>query len=577
MKVPLKAFWESVERRLNECSAEELRAILREMARSVPPAGRQDFLAQLGAGAVSTPTSRVPWENLLDDIEDLRAEIRQAMASADEWEERYGWQEEYYEEDSLGPYADFVEPATLLFERAALAFDYGEIALARQAYHNLFDLLREEDDYGRGVYLSDLTDVDVQEAIARYLRAVYETEPPGNRPRVLYEEMSRFSPHPLKLARLEDLIEISPRPFPDRETFLSDWIAFLRTQHGPNADAWLREAVRLSQGTAGLEQLARTEGRKRPRAYLDWFTALEREGKYPQVLTAAREALQSLPPNLPIRAAIADHLCIAAERLNDPKSIGEGRWEAFSAKPTFSRLLDLWEAFPAGDERTSWMQRAVEVIEKMRSRRSPPSFFYPDRDELEQPAEPDDALLAHAQLLAGELEAAHRAVAPKQVLGWSSTSSDQGLVVSFLLVLLSGSPPETLPPNLAILWLWSLQATVEEYGAAKEENLSGRAAQIYAQHIAWGRESGRLTLDAKQEKKYLDWCLKVARRRVEAIVGGQHRGSYNKAAVLTVACAEVLRLRGEERAAEAWIQEIRERFPRHSSFQKELRDAIQEE
>ena len=576
-KIPLKIFWEIVEQRLSACSADDLRAILRAMAQRVPPSGRRDFIAQLGAGEVSLPVPRTPWEDLLADIEDLELEIQDTMASADDWEDEYGWQ---YEEDSLGPYVEFVEPATLLFERAALAFDNDEIALARQAYRQLFDLLDQEDDYGRGLSLHDLN-LDRQEAVARYLRAVCESEPPGNRPQALFDEMSRFFSisYPPRRVMLLDLIQISPRPLPDREAFLSDWIAFLQAQTGPQADAWLREAVRMAQGTAGLERLARTKGREHPRAYLDWFAALEEEGRQAEVLTAAREALQTLPPDLPIRAAIADHLCAAAAHLDDPASLREGRWEAFVAKPTLSRLLDLWEAFPPGDERTTWMQRASEHIQQVRPRAFTP-VLYSALDDLERPARPGAALLAHARLLACDLEAAHQAVAKKRVLGWSSASSDQALLLSFLLILLSGESPETLPHNLDDLWAWSLLVTsLGQWGYGKEneeeKRLPKRTAQVYAEHIVWGRESGRLTLDEEQDKAYLNWCLDVARQRVEAIVGNQHRKSYAKAAMLTVACAEVLRLRGDETAARTWVSEIRERFPRHRAFQSKLRNALE--
>jgi len=67
----------------------------------------------------------------------------------------------------------------------------------------------------------------------------------------------------------------------------------------------------------------------------------------------------------------------------------------------------------------------------------------------------------------------------------------------------------------------------------------------------------------------------VAQQRVDAIVGGKHRGSYDKAALLTVACAEVLRLRGDKAAADTLVNEVRNRFPRHRAFQSELETALQ--
>jgi hypothetical protein len=57
-------------------------------------------------------------------------ELRAKMQGAEAWEERYGWDEED-EEDSLGPYAGFVEPLTALFDRAEAAFDYADVTLAR--------------------------------------------------------------------------------------------------------------------------------------------------------------------------------------------------------------------------------------------------------------------------------------------------------------------------------------------------------------------------------------------------------------------------------------------------------------
>ncbi|HEY76475.1 MAG TPA: hypothetical protein G4O00_09885 [Thermoflexia bacterium] len=584
-KMPLKVFLEAVERRLAECSADELRDILRAMAQRIPPADRQAFLAQLGVGEVAVPPPQAVWEHLLSDIDDLALEIRQAMDSADEWEERHGWDYEY-EETDLGPYERFVEPLTLLFERAAVAFDSGEVGLALEAYDKLFDLLGLEDDYGRGIRLSDLPGVDDRETVGRYLRAVYETASPDRRPQALYDQMreARFWLGPFERPMLDDLVQISPHPLPDLEAFLTDWIGFLRTQSGTDADAWLREAVRMAEGMAGLEALARTEGRAHPRAYLDWFAALEEEERYAEVLVAAEEALEGLPPDLPIRAAIADHLCSAAAALGDPERFLFGRWEAFRAKPTLSRLLDLWEAVPTTKDRVAWMERAVKHVEGAGGRRPSPSvapFPYVEPDGLEQSADPDHNLLVHARLLACDVEAARRPVINKPVLGWSGRSSDQALVLSFILILLSRRSLEELPPNLASLWSWSLLATslgLWGYGepGEGEEELPGRLNAVYRECLAWGRESGRLDLDGQRERAYLAWCLGVAHRRVKAIVGNQHRRSYGKAAMLTVACAEVLRLRGGEEAARQWVEGIRNRFPRHRAFQAQLRSALQQ-
>ena len=76
------------------------------------------------------------------------------------------------------------------------------------------------------------------------------------------------------------------------------------------------------------------------------------------------------------------------------------------------------------------------------------------------------------------------------------------------------------------------------------------------------------------QEVFLAWCLDVARQRVENIVSNQRRGSYGKAAMLTVACTEALRLHGNVSGGNAFLEAIRTRFPRHSAFQAELRSAI---
>jgi hypothetical protein len=373
---------------------------------------------------------------------------------------------------------------------------------------------------------------------------------------------------------LDDLVQISPRPLPDREQFLADWIAFLRTQDTPNssdADAWLREAVRLAHGTSGLETLARAEGQTRPRAYLDWFTALEQEGKHREVLAAAQEALQALPAQLSIRAAVADHLCAAAARLNEAEALRLGQWEAFIAKPILPRLLDLWDVAVGEAGRTALMQRAVEHIRDYLAH--PPARrdgMMRGDDDLERPAWIAPCVLAHACLLAGDWDVAHHLAAQGKVLGWSSSESAQGLVVSAFLVLLWGKSPGALPPNLAQLWQWGLQHSAASWGweDEREGSVLKRLECAYAERFA------AAALSTDWQERFLSWCLDVAQQRVNAIVSNQHRGSYNKAAVLTTACAEVLRLRGNQTAADALVNDVRSRFPRHRAFQAEMDNAL---
>lgn len=372
---------------------------------------------------------------------------------------------------------------------------------------------------------------------------------------------------------LDDIIQISPRPLPDHDRFFPDWIACLRQQSGREVDTWLREAILLSQGVKGLEELARTEGTEHPRAYLDWFAALEDESKHHDVLIAAQEALRTLPNTLPIRAAVADHLCAAATHLNDAEALRAGRWEAFAAQATLARLLDLWDTAPPGAERRRRMQQAAQHVKDCLAHPPDRQALEAWEDDLESPVWVDKSVLAHAYLFAADWDAAHRLVAREEVLGWSSRSNSQGLVMSCFLVRMSETSPGVLPPNLTQLWRWGLQNSLGfgswRYGDTGETGLLTRLQRVYEDCLP------QVSWHSDQQAEVLSWCLEVAKKRVSAIVSNQHRGSYNKAAVLIAACAEMLYLLGRDRDAGAILDDVRQQFPRHRAFQAELKTAVQ--
>jgi len=598
-KLSLKAFWDAVEQRLADLSDDELRSLLRAMAQETLPMQRRVFLKKLepvaGAGAIAQTAARQ--DDLLADIDDLASEIQSAAEQAEPWEEEYehdwGGYGGYDDEDSVGPYETFVEPLSALLDRVEAVFESGNLKLARAAYQKLFEILNVEDEYGRGIRLNDIDGVDGDETIARYLRAIYETESPKRRPKVLYAQMQQTRPSRRGAhATLNDILEISTQPLPDRDRFLKEWIEFLGKQSEGEADAWLREAIRLSEGAAGLEKLARTEGEKRPRAYLDWFTLLEQENRYREVLAGAQEALEKLPDKLPIRAAIADRLCTAAAKVKDTKALRAGRWHAFTAKPTLPRLLDLREATPSGKERAVVMQQAIQHIKNYLAHppRRQTAWGAWREDSLEDETWIDKSVLAHAHMLAGEWEATHQLVVREKTLGWSSGDNPQGLVVACFMALLSGQPVDALPKNLAQLWQQALQTGESYYHYsydqaddgdddeydddgddsgdgntdAQEKATSHRLIQAYAEAFA------ATDLTGEQQLEFLSWCAKIARQRMDDIVSNLHRRSYGKAAQLIAACAEVWQARGQTAEAEAVLSDARERYPRHRAFQSEL-------
>ena len=69
--------------------------------------------------------------------------------------------------------------------------------------------------------------------------------------------------------------------------------------------------------------------------------------------------------------------------------------------------------------------------------------------------------------------------------------------------------------------------------------------------------------------KYLTWLEEVIDKRVTAIVEGNHRKSYYKAAKLVVSLGEVMEANGIT-TKESFIEKYREKYSRRTAFKSEL-------
>ncbi|MGZ3459726.1 MAG: hypothetical protein ACXU86_14620, partial [Archangium sp.] len=199
--------------------------------------------------------------------------------------------------------------------------------------------------------------------------------------------------------------------------------------------------------------------------------------------------------------------------------------------------------------------------------------FPEDEDEFEAPVRVDQRLLAQAWLLAHDWEAAHALAAKESALGWTYGDNPQGTVVPYFLALLSGQPLGELPRNGARLWQWALETSTQAGGwysgdGRDDAALRHRLARAYAEALP------AFELEPPEQERMLEWCLEIARKRASSIVSGTHRRSYDKAAVLLAAAAEVLWLRGEQARGNVLLAGFREGFRRHRAFQAALDEAV---
>jgi hypothetical protein len=554
-KMPLKVFVEEYTKILQTCSPDELKAILKSMADEAKPHAREEFIKKLSPAYTSQHQSIPVDLDILDEIDSLKEDILAQGEEEPDWEGN--------DEDSLGKYEQFVSPLGDLLDKAALLFIQKQYEVAQNAYRELFSIFDIENDYGHGIRIYDVESADLEEARAFYLCSLYMTTPEEKRVLVLLNAMTEMGQMDFQSRpSLQEIINISPIPLPNFAHFLQDWIEKTQHEEKPSHDAWLREATLLLHGPDGLESLAKREGYKRPRVYLDWMRSLINTKKFTEALSAGETALTALSEGQPIRSAIGDLIILCGEYLQDEKIQQEGTWISFKAKPDLPKLIALYEQ-NQNSKLVSLLQQAIEVIETHRKRPNQRRYERNwEGDTIESYSPPSTVFLLHALLFAGDKTKAFALAKKAESLGWSSGDNPQPLFIAYCLINVTKCSLHQLPPHLKEFWQFALKTSRDSvwHIEGDKNDVSAKLEEIYG---------NLFEKPCPINQEILEWCLKASQKREEDIVINQHRNAYDRAALLTAACTDTLKITNPSKATE-FFWNIQNKFPRHSAFQAEL-------
>ena len=244
----------------------------------------------------------------------------------------------------------------------------------------------------------------------------------------------------------------------------------------------------------------------------------------------------------------------------------EGGHEAFYSNPSIKYLLALLHLCEKGGcykkEIDSAITRINSLLEETKKRRE--TYFVEDCDLRKASA--DEDLLVKAYLLAGRLEDALNLCSNKGALGWNYGTNPKGLVLPFLLKLLSEGKYVSPVHNVEHLWKDAINSICRY--SSSSENISKRFQQ------AMDKVFRSIKLPSDEKRRHIQWCVKEAEWRIDAIVGEKHRKSYHKAATLLVATAEILANQYKKSEGDALLEKYRQKYHRYSSFRQELQVAI---
>ncbi|MGH3499478.1 MAG: hypothetical protein ACRDQA_01045 [Nocardioidaceae bacterium] len=567
-------FLHRLEQCLAERSADELRTILLNHAKQLPAAEREGFLDIFEQP--STTLASAGDDGLVDDIEAFIADVKKGVY-VDGW----GYDPDYGEHRAFGDETWAIEFDTLA-ERAGMALVAGGASTAREAYRRL--LLALDDEYDEGGFPGagtpqELVATDMDEAKHRYLRAVWEDEPVPTRAAawIAAAEEVTYIGGRTRLAKVE---ATRREPLPDPDDVLSDLIEVLRQVprgfgFGTDARQLLAEATERHGGVDCLAVLARTPGPQQAEVYRDWVDALVRAGRLSDARVAAAEALDQLAPHGVTVAAVAERLTFLAAAHADDSAVLAGRTAAWRADPTLTRLLELVDVATA-------LTCQAEVIATEADRTA------------DEPLARQPALTAAILLLAGRVGHATQLLESGNSGWWDAGAQPAAVVLPFLLVGASNAHHDQRWANSLLHELLDRANCVGwRYGSHDSnddvaETLSGAVpTPLSRRGTAAPRDrlllSSLLTEDLDRRPPAPDererW-LQMARHHVDAqvdlVVGGKHRSSYARMAHLAAACAEVLMLAANPAVAHHYRDDLHARYPRHTSFRRELRAIVRQ-
>ncbi|QQK78786.1 hypothetical protein HUG20_01945 [Salicibibacter cibi] len=555
VNISYKEFIDETRLRLDDFSKEDLQTLILQWASDERPSNREAFLTKLTVEKEGKTSVSYADDALIEDIETFAERV-----DTGEYVDGFGWDPEIMDEREFGD-ESWAEEMDDFFLEAREFLRQSNYEVAEEAYKKLFEVLEmgEEGSLPGDFHPENMLDVDVSEHRALYFRSVYMNAEAEERVHRMYDAMvdDTYLESGTKIKDVRDSLDA---PLPDFQSFLSEWTELLMENPPSYVSELLREAVFLKGGISAISEFAKGHAKQFPKAYVDWIEALEKEGDQASVLQAATEGLSKIPSDYIVRAEVAQKLAKIGNERDDDKLRLKGFRESFYSNPSMDYLLNLYlTAHKEGcfEEITDEAEKRMIELENKEHRDF--TFYNIER----RSSTFRESVFIHVQLLAGKFEKVFQMCEGWDSLGWTFGSNPKPVMLIFLMDVLSKRDERSNIINEQ----WRDTIGLRPYGE-KESDM-----EKYMKLIDRVKET--IDFTEEQEHFYLDWCKKETGNRIDAIVGNQKRGSYHKAAKLLVAMAETLANRGTLQDGNDFIATYRSKYPRHSSFKKELTSALQ--
>jgi len=585
-----KLFIEKSDEMLNSMTIDELKSCLHNVARKTPENKRASFIQLLNdcccKNEKCSSNVKIEYKRLMSDekvknklteifnvFEDIKnGELCFSARGYEDYTEGYwdsDWIWEYDDEEGIGR---IIEDAALFAHDCVNDFRYEEAASVYKLIMGT-TFLAEDEDGGDCIELDfkeivgeRLAGINLKTVALEVLYSEYQIQPEEQRASSLY---AYFSYPYFDEIRIEDIFSIGREELKDTDMFLKSWVDFLLQQKGDTASRLLKEGMLYYKGADGLIEIARKGYKEHPSVYLAALMECEKTHDYERMKEIGKEALDILDKDLKLRGEIALKTSQASRCAGDFEYMRECWYEAFYSDSTIANYLRI---FADKEATIKYKETAEKRIEKltMTDRHYFSKSSETDKDNI---YEIDYKLL---YFFSGHFsEVKNWCMKQKSPLGWSGKFIGYG-VNAMLLYLYADTDLKKACKNIAEYFSAHVSFTgknlifMTENSVFETETSAQKSGEVFW-HV-FNMWKSNYILSEDEANSYIKWLESLINKRADAIVSGQHRKSYGKAALLVAALGEVKESMGIQSAKGIIIDKYLKKYPRHTSFRGVLKE-----
>ena len=403
---------------------------------------------------------------------------------------------------------------------------------------------------------------DMKQLALLTLYTDYQVQKPENRAEDLF---LYFGLYTFQKLHIEEMFHAGREQLTETEQFWKAWIALLKTKRGDVADRLLQEAVLYCEGIHGLIKIADENANEHPMLYLAAMKEYDKNHEYAKIEAIGQKAMEKLDSNMVIRSKIALKAAFAADYQGHTDEMMSFCWEGVRSDSTDRNFLRL---FGMKEMAEKYSLKGKEILHNCKKGTAE---SYTRDTGLQQNFLGDYSYLKMCFYVGDFIKIKEASKNPKGSLGWSGSFIPYG--IRMILLYLYDSPLPSKAAAEIAAYIGFRDTDNSESMMSFERDILEESCK-YKTSIFWNyfqRWKSYFPMAQQEREEYLAWAEKIVYSRADAIVGGQHRNHYSASAQLLAIVGEIKESMGKSGAKEKILVEYKKKFPRHSSFQRELK------